>query len=90
MIHDRERLSLRLESRDELPRVHAQLQDFQCDAPGDWRELIGDIDGSHTAFAQDLQNAVTADAVKGSRARTLQPSDVVASWRFHGGNARST
>ena len=33
MIHHRQRLSLRLEARDDLARVHAELDDLQRDTP---------------------------------------------------------
>ena len=61
VIHDRQRLTLRLEARDELLRVHAQFQDLQRHASRNRRGLIRHVDDAHAAFAEDLQDAVWAD-----------------------------
>jgi len=55
MIHQRERLPLRLEARDDLPAVHAQFDDFEGDAAFDRLALLGHPDFAETTFADFLQ-----------------------------------
>ena len=62
MVHDRQRLSLGLEPGDELPCVHSELQNFQGNAAGNGRGLVRGLNGSHSALAEHLQDAVRTDA----------------------------
>ena len=62
MVHDRQRLALRLEARDNLPGVHAQLDDLQGDSPADRLFLLGHIDNATTAFTKLLAQFVMTDA----------------------------
>ena len=61
MAHQRERLPLELEARDDLARVHARLDDLERDAPADRHRLFGEIHLAHGAFADALEQAVGAD-----------------------------
>ena len=55
MIHHRQRLSLGLESGDDAPRVHAQLDDFERDAASDRFLLLRPVNDPTAAFADFLQ-----------------------------------
>ena len=52
MVHHRQGLPLGLEAGQDLPRVHARLDDLQRHAPADRLFLVGKIDRAKTAFAQ--------------------------------------
>ena len=66
MLHQGQRLPLCLESRNDLPRVHARLNDFQRDAAENGRLLIGHVDDAHSPFADLLQQLVRPDDRAGS------------------------
>ena len=53
MVHQRERLALGLEPRDDLARVHAELDQLERDGAREWARLLGQIDDAHAAFAED-------------------------------------
>ena len=61
MVHHRQRLPLGLEPRDDLPAVHAQLDDLERDAAFDRLALFGHPDFAEAAFADLLQQLVAAD-----------------------------
>ena len=61
MVHHRQRLPLRLEARDDLLGVHAQLDDLERDAPADRLLLLGHIDHAAAAFADFLEQFVAAN-----------------------------
>ena len=58
MVHERQRLPLRLEAGDDLCCVHASLDHLQRDLPVNWPGLLGKPDLTHSAFARELQEAV--------------------------------
>ena len=61
MIHQRQRLALGLEAGDDLPRVHAELDDLERDAPPHRPRLLGHEHGAEAAFADLLEQAVGTD-----------------------------
>jgi hypothetical protein len=61
VFHDGQRLALGIESRDDLRRVHPQLDDFQGDLAADRTGLLGQPDDAHAALADLLQQAVRPD-----------------------------
>jgi hypothetical protein len=69
MIHERQRLALGLESRHDLPRVHARLDDFQRDAPPHGLQLFGHEDRAEPALA-DLPNQTVRPNLAAQRFRT--------------------
>ena len=65
MIHQRQRLPLGFEPGDDLLGVHAQLDDLQRHPPPHRFLLLGHIDDAAAAFADLLEQLVTADPVAG-------------------------
>jgi hypothetical protein len=61
MVHQRERLALAVEARDDLGRVEPALRDLQRDAPPQRRFLLGQPHLAHPALAQALHESVCAD-----------------------------
>jgi hypothetical protein len=61
MVHHRQRLPLRLEARNNLLGVHAQLDDFQRHAPAHGFGLLRDINHAASAFADPLQQFVASN-----------------------------
>ena len=61
MIHQRQGLQLRFESRQHLPRVHAGLDNLERDAAADGSLLFGHEDDAEAPFADLLQQLVGAD-----------------------------
>src|SRR5215475_8108849 len=61
MIHQGERLPLRFEAGDHLPRVHAGLEDLQRDFAADRLLLLGHEDDAEAAFADLFQELVWTD-----------------------------
>ena len=61
MVHHRQRLPLGLEAGDDLPAVHAWLDDLERDLALHRLRLLGHEDGAHAAFANLLQELVGAD-----------------------------
>ena len=70
VIHQRERLALGFEARHYLACVHAQLDDFEGDAPADRFLLFGHPDITEAALADFLQQFVAADALAGLLAQS--------------------
>src|SRR5439155_12147588 len=60
MVHERQRLPLRVESRDDLLGVHAQLDDLERDATPHRLFLFRDIHDTASAFADLLEEFVRA------------------------------
>src|SRR5438034_8330027 len=65
MIHHRESLPLGLEPSDDLPGIHAQLDDLERDTATDGFLLFRDIDHATTALAEILAELVAANTVAG-------------------------
>ena len=58
MVHHRQRLALGFEARDDLLRVHAQLDDLERDAPLHRLRLLRHPDRAQAALADLLQQLV--------------------------------
>ena len=83
MVHHRQRLPLGLEPGDDLLGVHAQLDDLERHAPTDRFLLLGHVDHATAAFADLLEQFVTADLVArllGQVDREVE-SSAMADWR---------
>jgi hypothetical protein len=79
----RQRLSLGLESRDHLPRIHAWLDDFERYFAMDGLLLLGDEDQSHAALADLFQQLVRANHRAGPLAdRIIDGGDELGSRCF--------
>ena len=63
MIHQGQGLSLGFESRDDLPRVHAQLDDLERNLAADWFLLLRHIDHTAAAVADFFKQSVTTNSV---------------------------
>ena len=63
MIHHSQGLPLRFESRDHRPRIHAELNDLERDAPPDRVGLLGHINHATATLADFLEQFVAVDAV---------------------------
>lgn len=61
MIHERERLPLGFEPRDDVLAVHPRLDDLNRDLPPYGVVLLGKINRPHAAFADLLDKAVIAN-----------------------------
>ena len=61
MVHQRQRLALGLEPRDDLVRIHPRLDDLDGDAAADWLRLLGEVDGTHAALAEELDDTIRSD-----------------------------
>ncbi len=55
MVHHGQGLPLGLEAGDDLPGVHARLDDLEGDLALHGAGLLGHVDGAHAAFADLLQ-----------------------------------
>ena len=66
MVHHRQGLPLGLEAGNDLPRIHARLDDLESDLSLDGAALLGHKDGAHAAFANLLQQLVWADLAAGA------------------------
>jgi hypothetical protein len=60
MIHDSQGLPLELEAREDLAGVHARLDELDRHATPNWLRLLGNPDGSHSAFADFFQQPIAA------------------------------
>jgi hypothetical protein len=63
MIHERHGLLLRLKAGNDIFGVHAQLDDFEGNAPADWFLLFGHINDTAAPFAYLLEEFIIVDAV---------------------------
>src|ERR1019366_10305328 len=63
MIHQGQRLPLRLKAGDDVFGIHAQLDDLEGDLAPDRLGLLGHIDHSPAAFTNLLEQLVPANAV---------------------------
>ena len=61
MVHHGQGLALGLEAGDDLPGVHAQLDDLEGDTAADRFLLLGHVNHAHAAFADFLEQLVAAD-----------------------------
>src|SRR5262245_28725430 len=82
MTHDGERLTLRLEPRDDFAAVHAQLDDLEGHAAYDRRGLLGEIDLPDRAFSNGLEHFVWADLTAGERRRWHVCRDATPGFRL--------
>ena len=73
VLHQRERLALGLEPDDDLRTVHPPLDHLQRHAAAHRLLLLGEVDRAHPAFAENVEDAVGADALGslGRRWRSL-------------------
>ena len=83
MVHHRQGLPLGLEAGDDLPAVHARLDDLEGDLALDRLGLLGHIDDAHAPFADLLQQLVGADLRAGAFGSRL-----VECWAASRGNGR--
>lgn len=65
VVHQRQRLTLRLEAGNDLPRVHPELDDLERHAPTDRLRLLRHEHGAEAPFANLLQHLVGADLCAG-------------------------
>src|SRR5207249_1576812 len=65
MVHQRQRLALGLKAGNDLPGVHAQLDDLEGDPATNRFLLLGHIDNPAAALANFLEQLVTPDLVSG-------------------------
>ena len=82
VVHHRQRLTFRLEAGDDLPRVHARLDNFERHATADRLLLFGHIDNSAPAFTDLLEKLVMADARAGLFFRRRRHAHSAASLIF--------
>ena len=61
VVHHRQRLALGLEAGDDLPGVHAGLDDLQRHLAAHGVRLFGDVDDAHAPLADQLPQRVGAD-----------------------------
>ena len=61
MVHQRQRLPLGFEPRDDLLGVHTRLDHLESDFAPDRFNLLGDIDDAHATFAKLLHQSVAID-----------------------------
>lgn len=66
VIHPGDHASLRVEPRQDLPAIHAELDDLQCDPAADRLRLLREEDETHPPLAQGRQNLVWANAISGA------------------------
>src|SRR5438094_9772572 len=65
VVHHRQGLALGFKARDDLPGIHARLDDLEGDAPTHRLALLGQIDHSTATLPNLLQQLVAADPVTG-------------------------
>src|SRR5262245_44496559 len=75
MLHQGQRLTLRLEAEDDLARVHAGLENLERDLAANRFHLLGEIDDAEAALADLLQNSVGADCRTRPKTVRLTASD---------------
>ena len=61
MIHEGQRLPLGVETGEDLPGIHAGLDDFQSDFPAKRLFLLGHINDPHSSLAENFLEFVRAD-----------------------------
>src|SRR5205807_10536495 len=61
MIHQRQRLPLRLKAADDLPAVHSRLEDLERHLAADRLLLLGHEDPAEAALADLLEQLVGTD-----------------------------
>ncbi len=62
VVHQRQGVALGLEAGQDLLRVHARLEDFHRHPSANGFLLFGQVDDAETAFAQDTEQRIGADA----------------------------
>jgi hypothetical protein len=61
MVHERQRLALGFEPRDNLICVETRLDDLQRDTAADGMRLLGHVDRAHPTLADALEQVVVGD-----------------------------
>src|SRR5208283_5100126 len=61
VIHQRQRLAFGFEAGDDLPGVHAQLDDLEGDLADDRLALFGHVNHAHAAFGNLFQQLESAN-----------------------------
>src|SRR5262249_4827381 len=80
MVHQRQRLPLRLEAGDDLLAVHARLDQLESDLAADGFQLLGHPDGAHAALADLFEQLVWADDCAGVFAELVVVCRVAIRW----------
>jgi len=65
MVHHRQRLALGFEARDDLPRVHAKLDDLERDAAANGFLLLRHVNDAASSLTDFLKEFVASDALAG-------------------------
>src|SRR5439155_434940 len=84
MVHEGQRLPLRLEAGNDLARVHPRLNDLEGHPAPYWLPLLGHKDGPHAALADLFQQLVRAYDRTGDfpAVRSVRLGEQVAGRRF--------
>ena len=61
MVHERERLPLGFEAGDDLPGIHARLEQLECDSAAHRPRLLGREHHAEPAFADRFEQLVRTD-----------------------------
>ena len=69
VVHHRQRLALVAKARQYFVCVHSEFDDFEGDGAANGFALLGQVDGSHTAFAKRSKDVITAEVVIGESRR---------------------
>src|ERR1035441_6834345 len=78
VVHERQSLSFGFKPGDDLPGIHAQLDDLEGDPAADGFLLLGHIDHPAPAFANLLQELVAPNPLAGLVGR----SDLHCGWKW--------
>src|SRR5207248_3126487 len=84
VVHDRQRLPFRLETRDDLARVHAGLDDLQSDLAAHRLGPFGYEDDAEAALADLLEQFVVTDDRAGTLVDRLANGRLAFSWLADG------
>ena len=63
VIHDRERLALVVETREDLSGIHAELDHLERDLADERVSLFSEMDGTHAAFSEDADEFVLGEVL---------------------------
>src|SRR5262245_52811549 len=63
VIHEGERLTLRLKACHDFASVHPDLDDLQRHFPPEWRVLFGQIDDPHATLSECVKDSVGTDLI---------------------------
>ena len=65
MVHERQRLTLGLETCHDLSRVHPDLDDLERHTATDGPFLLGEVNHPHPAVAKSLEDPVGTHKIRG-------------------------